>query len=176
MNAKKQQAIRLIESALVILKAGGEGSEILLRSALDELSLSTPSTPTKTGYAPRTEVPERPVKSAVKPPTQNEKVPKMVPTISCEELTAEMRDYVGRIIDFLLTRDEMKDMYVIICGSVSARQFEIDGKPMKSSELLNRIIASELTFSSGNKRYKIQKILFDDNHSHNGYGLVDVDA
>ena len=175
MNAKKQQAIRLIESALVILKAGGEGSEILLRSALDELSLPEPSTPTKTGYAPRTEVPERPVKSAVKPPTQNGKVPKMVPTISCEELTAEMRDYVGRIIDFLLTRDEMKDAYVNICHSVKSQCFDVKGKPMKSSELLNRITASELTFSSGNKRYKIVR-LTSANPVLNGYGLVDVDA
>lgn len=176
--SNKDNAIRLIESALLILKSGGDGSEILLRSALDELSLSAPSpapspaTPTKTGYAPHTEAPERPVKSAVKRPVQTEKVPKMAPTISSEELTPEMRDYIGRIIDFLLTRDEMKEKYVIICGSVSALQFKVDGKTIKSMELLNRIVSSEISFSKGDERYKIQKVQFDENQSHDGYGLV----
>ncbi len=176
MNPNKQQAIGFIRSALVILESGGDGYEILLRSALNELtSIPPPSTPVKTGYAPCTEVPERPVKSAVKRPAQNAKVPKMATTISYAELTLEMNEYINRIINFLLTRDEMKDAYVNICHHVRSKEFEIDGKPIKSSELLNRIASGDITFSSGNEQYKIVKRV-NANPSLNGYGLERVSS
>jgi len=176
MNPNKQQAIGFIRSALVILESGGDGCEILLRSALAELaSISSPSTPVKTGYAPRTEAAERPVKSAVKPSAHNVKVPKMVPTISSAELTPVMNEYISRIIDFLLTRDEMKDAYVNICHQVRSTEFEVDGKPIKSSELLNRIASGDITFSSRNEQYKIVKRV-NANPSLNGYGLERVSS
>jgi hypothetical protein len=177
MNANKLKAIGFIRSALVILEAGGDGSEILLRSALDELTSipPPPSTPVKTGYAPCTEAPERPVKSATKRPVQNAKVPKMATTISSAELTPDMNEYINRIINLLLTRDEMKDAYVNICHHVRSKEFEIDGKPIKSSDLLNRIALSDITFSRLNEQYKIVKRV-NENQSLNGYGLERVSS